>query len=74
MSERDPRIDPMPGDVLDVVGNPKRKVARFGVNRIAVRYREVGMMQRKSHPVEIAMIQAWRKWAATAQIVKKAEG
>lgn len=72
-TERDWRLNPRPGDVLYVIGQPKRKVARFGVNQMAVRYREVGMMQRRGHPIEIAYMRAWRLWAANAVLVKRGD-
>jgi hypothetical protein len=77
MSERDPRIDPVDGDVVrgapsGMYGCCTRRVTltRPMFGGIAVRYREEdGALLRWGG----CMLATWRKWAAGAEIVKRGE-
>lgn len=78
--ERDPRVDPQPGDMLakgnvfTLSGIKHRTVARLpGVGPIhgGLGFRTSGRYRNVIWPLNIA---AWRKWAATAQIIHRADG
>lgn len=70
-SERDPRINPIPGDVL-VRGRFTRRVTSIGRDSLGL-IRSVRTVECVGRLVWPSLHQ-WRKWAATAQVVKKAEG
>lgn len=64
-SERDPRIDPMPGDCLHKKGSTRWvKQGNLGLTfRSSGRY--------TTHwPLDLA---AWRKWARGAEVLRRAE-
>jgi hypothetical protein len=76
MSERDPRIDPQPGDVLmigpqwqceryEIIGQSSEKIG-YGRFLLTVRYR----MGESEHT---AAIEDFRKWARNAEVVKRGE-
>lgn len=72
MSERDPKLDPMPGDVLRV-GKWFRKV-----ESVSPRQGDVYYLRREHHWLaggysNRCELASWRKWASTAQVVKRAE-
>lgn len=65
-NERDPRVDPRPGDVL--AKQVPRTVTRVEAWRVWYSY------PIKSRIMEFSeTMNAWRKWAATAQVVKRGE-
>jgi hypothetical protein len=77
MTERDPRIDPRPGDVLN--GEPMngfiRRAHRRVVGRVpmpgaddAVRY-----VTRTGTRGRVLALTGWKTWAKTAKVVKRAD-
>ena len=74
MSERDPRVDPMPGDVLTKNGKEREvdevyTVKREGIARNAMKYLRVIYVGAEACSPEITL-RAWRKWAANAEVVQ----
>jgi len=64
---RDPRVDPRPGDVAEISG-------------MLFRVCGLGTINRKVLSVAVELIKspmsgdAWSEWAATATVIKQAEG
>jgi hypothetical protein len=76
MMERDPRVDPRPGDVLEKPrrkcgGKLQRKVIRSGRRKDAsVRFGEI-MPGEKYGDFKGASLAVWQAWAKTATILKR---
>lgn len=72
-SERDPRLDPRPGDVL-AKGESKVHVCRAGISDFGYSFEGNG----KDMPPMVHWSDdwrpSWRKWAANAKIIQRAEG
>lgn len=71
MSERDPRVDPRPGDVLRrVIGfsNYERRVVCCGMSGGTP---TVTFLSRTGKRHTTIWLTDWRKWAANAEIVKR---
>jgi len=72
-SERNPKLDPKPGDVLrypsSVIAD-KRRV--YAVSRVGRGYR-VGYDLGGSLMPHHCSLEDWRKWASTATVVSRAE-
>lgn len=66
-SERDPRVDPMPGDVLDTV-EQRREV-------VCCPPRMVQFVCPSCGPGDIHTIYAstWRKWARNAEVIQRGD-
>jgi hypothetical protein len=67
-SERDPKTDPRPGDVLLGSGS-RRSVIRSGCPSLWQMYRSPG----HGNEVLTCTNEEWQKWAANAGIIKQAE-
>ena len=69
--ERDPRVDPIPGDAF--LGKCSQKVVtrRFG-RYVAYRCTLLVMAAWYVPPESIQHIARWRKWAKNAEVVKHA--
>lgn len=65
-TERDPRVDPRPGDIVTVPGNLPFHVLESSPGSICGRF---GPGMRGS----LCALPYWRKWAATAEVVRRGE-
>jgi hypothetical protein len=67
MAERDPRVDPRPGDVL-TRGGDEVEVLYFRYLLGIAKWRTRGGKSMRCSAI------AWRKWAANATVVRRGEG
>lgn len=69
-NQRDPRVDPKPGDVLSV-GGSQRQVdgvgCRFGTGEI-----QVGWVRSCGDSGSMSL-KSWKRWAAKAEVIRAAE-
>lgn len=68
MSERDPRVDPKPGDV--VIFGPQWQRERY---EVMVRDAGVKYLMGDSRLGHHCSLRDWRQWSANAEIVKRGD-
>lgn len=64
-AERDPRVDPRPGDVLVYDGGSVPKITVIGVDSTAVSWSSLGI------PDACCDIESWRRWARNTTVITR---
>ncbi len=72
---RDPRLDPMPGDVLKRIAHrPRRVEIRIVFDRNDYPQKNSVWFRTMARPDTFQGITGWRMWAAKAEVLSIAEG